>query len=215
MSTYTLVIGNMNWSSWSLRPWLGMKVAGIPFHSETVYLRRPDSKTQILKHSPSGKIPVLLHHTLAVWDSLAILEYLAERHPEDHMWPQDERPRAIARAVAAEMHSGFAGLRQNCPMDIMGRHANHPGVEAAKDDIKRIQEIWEECRSHYGKHGPFLFGHFSIADAMYAPVVSRFTSYQVPVSPVAKGYMDAIWALPAMQEWQEGARAELDGGISV
>jgi glutathione S-transferase len=211
MSTYTLVIGNYNTSSWSLRPWLGMKVAGIPFHSETVNLRAPDAKAQILKHSPSGKVPVLLHHGLAVWDSLAILEYIAERHPEDLLWPLDEKARAIARSVSAEMHSGFATLRQNCPMDIMGRPQNHPGTETAKSDIERIQALWTECRSHYGKDGPFLFGTFSIADAMYAPVVTRFITYGVRTSPVVQTYMDAVLALPAMQEWLDGAKEEVNG----
>lgn len=214
MSTYTLVIGNMNWSSWSLRPWLGMKVAGIPFHSELVRLRQADSKARILKFSPSGKIPVLLHHGLAIWDSLAILEYIAERHPEDQLWPIDEKARAIARSVAAEMHSGFATLRQHCPMDIMGRIPDSTGPEAAKDDIARILEIWDECRTRFGKKGPFLFGKFSIADAMYAPVVTRFTTYDVKVDDAAQAYMDAIWALPAMREWQEGAKAEVESATT-
>ncbi|CAA6603152.1 Glutathione S-transferase [Rhodospirillaceae bacterium LM-1] len=213
MSTYTLVIGNFNTSSWSLRPWLGLKVAAIPFHAETVNLRAPDAKAQILKHSPSGKVPVLLHHGLAIWESLAILEYIAERHPEDQLWPQDEKTRAIARSVCCEMHSGFATLRKNCPMDIMGRPANHEGVDIAKDDIQRIQSLWEECRSRFGKGGPFLFGKFSIADAMYAPVVTRFTTYGVKTSPTVQTYMDAVWSLPAMQEWQDGARAEVLAAI--
>ncbi len=208
MSTYTLVIGNMNTSSWSLRPWLGMKVAGIPFHSESVDLRAPDAKAQILKFSPSGKVPVLLHHGLAVWDSLAILEYIAERHPEDQLWPMDEKARAVARSVSSEMHSGFTTLRQNCPMDIVGRPENPQGLETAKADIERILTIWEECLGRFGRGGPFLFGKFSIADAMYAPVVTRFTTYGVVVPSRAKSYMDAVWALPAMQEWLEGARLE-------
>lgn len=215
MSTYTLVIGNMNWSSWSLRPWLGMKAAGIPFHTELIYLHRPETKAQILRFSPSGKVPALVHHNLVIWDSLAILEYLAERHPEDRLWPIDEHHRAIARAVSAEMHSGFQSLRQNCPMDIMGRYDNHPGPETAKDDIKRIQEIWTECRERYGKDGPFLFGEFSIADAMYAPVVTRFSTYSVPVTPLVKEYMDAVRALPAMKEWEDGAKAELAAGLAL
>ncbi|MBF0353999.1 MAG: glutathione S-transferase family protein [Alphaproteobacteria bacterium] len=209
MSTYRLVIGNMNTSSWSLRPWLGMKVAGIPFHAESVNLRAPDAKAQILKHSPSGKVPVLLHHDLAVWDSLAILEYLAERHPEDRLWPIDEKARAVARSVSAEMHSGFATLRQNCPMDIMGRPENPEGPQLAKSDIERILSLWGECLTQFGQNGPFLFGKFTIADAMYAPVVSRFTTYGVAVSPEIRAYMDAVWALPAMQEWQEGAKEEV------
>lgn len=208
MSTYTLVIGNMNTSSWSLRPWLGMKVAGIPFHSESVDLRAPDAKAQILKFSPSGKVPVLLHHGLAIWDSLAILEYIAERHPEDQLWPQDEKARAVARSVSSEMHSGFATLRQNCPMDIVGRPENPPGPETAKADIERILTLWEECLRRFGHGGPFLFGEFSIADAMYAPVVTRFTSYGVAVPSRAKSYMEAVWALPAMQEWLAGAMLE-------
>jgi glutathione S-transferase len=209
MSTYRLVIGNMNTSSWSLRPWLGMKVAGIPFHAESVNLRAPDAKAQILRHSPSGKVPVLLHHDMAVWDSLAILEYLAERHPEDRLWPGNEKARAVARCVSAEMHSGFATLRQHCPMDVMGRPEHPEGPVTAKSDIERILSLWGECLTQFGQNGPFLFGKFSIADAMYAPVVSRFTTYGVAVSPEIRAYMDAVWALPAMQEWQEGAKEEV------
>ena len=205
MSELTLVIGDRNFSSWSLRPWLLMRVAGIAFNEEQVRLRQPDSKQNILRHSPSGKAPVLKDGGLVIWDSLAIAEYLAERFPEKSLWPGEVSARAHARAIAAEMHSGFQALRTHLPMDILG---NYPGKgveeEGVATDVARVQEIWRECRHMHAAKGPFLFGAFSIADAMFAPVVTRFSTYGVHRDPVCQNYMDAVANLPAMLEWREG-----------
>lgn len=208
MSELILVIGNKRYSSWSLRPWLALRQAGLDFREVMVTLRQPDTKLRILEHSPSGKVPLLKHGALIVWESLAILEYAAELAPAAGLWPEDPAARAVARSVATEMHSGFVPLRQHMPMDL-GRKAPLDSVppEVAAD-IKRIQALWNDCRGRFGQGGPFLFGRFSIADAMYAPVVTRLTSYEVAVDPVSRAYVEAIWALPAMREWQRAAEAE-------
>jgi glutathione S-transferase len=201
-----LVIGNRNYSSWSLRPWLALKQSGLPFDEVPIRLNEAGSKAEILKYSPSGKVPCLLDGDTLVWDSLAICEYLAEKAPT--LWPTDARQRAEARAISAEMHAGFAALRQNMPMDI---HASKPhdgrGPEVLAD-IARIVAIWEGCRARFAAAGPFLFGAFSIADAMYAPVAWRFKTYAVDLPPASRAWIDALCALPAMQEWQAGALAE-------
>ncbi len=210
---YRLVIGNKNWSSWSLRPWLAMRRAGLPFDEINVPLRLPESKAEILKHSPSGLVPTLIDGDLAIWDSLAILEYLAERHPEAELWPRDAGARAIARSASAEMHSGFAPLRQHCSMEVLASSPQEtlpPEVEA---NVQRIVALWRECRETYGKGGPFLFGGFSAADAMYAPVAARFSTYIPDLEPygddgTAQAYVETIFAMPEMGAWIEGARAE-------
>lgn len=205
---YTLVIGNKNYSSWSLRPWLLMKQSGIPFKEVLISLYGPGSKDEIRRYSPSGKVPALLDRDNVVWDSLAIGEYLAERHPELQLWPADTLQRARARSISAEMHSGFSALRSNMSMNCrrslpgMGRT-----VEVAAD-IERIQRIWTECRERATAEGPFLFGAFTIADAMYAPVVLRFKTYAVNLASVCRAYADSILALPALQEWVTAACAE-------
>jgi glutathione S-transferase len=211
--TYQLVIGNKNWSSWSLRAWLAMRHAGIPFREINVRLRRPESKGDILRHSPSGKVPALLADGSDIWDSLAILEFLAEAHPETQLWPKAQDARALARSAAAEMHSGFAALRDHCSMELLSRRpmASVPDVVGA--DVRRIVALWRDCRSRFGAAGPMLFGSFSAADAMYAPVACRFRTYLPDLSPygddgTAKAYVDAIFALPAMAEWETGARQE-------
>lgn len=208
MSELILVIGNKRYSSWSLRPWLVLKQAGLAFQELMVTLRQPDTKLRILEHSPSGKVPLLKHGELIVWESLAICEYLAELAPQARLWPQDAAARAVARAVSTEMHAGFAALRQVMSMDVcrIAPMAEVPADVAA--DIRRIQAIWNDCRRRFGPGGPFLFGRFSIADAMYAPVVTRFTTYGVAVDDVCRAYMEAIWALPAMREWQAAAESE-------
>jgi glutathione S-transferase len=195
----TLVIGTKRYSSWSLRPWLALKVAGIPFDEVEIALRQPETKAEILKYSPSGKVPLLKDGDLAVWDSLAICEYLAERHPS--LWPLDASARAVARSVAAEMHSGFMPLRRDCPMDVL---ADLPMAEIPDEvttELIRIDALWSDCRTRFGQGGPFLFGAFSIADAMFAPVVTRLRTYHLPVGAVSQAYCDAIMALPAMKEW--------------
>lgn len=213
MTAFTIVIGNKNYSSWSLRPWLALKATGQPFAEIMIALRQPDTKALILSHSPAGKVPVLKHGDLQVWDSLAICEYLAELFPEAGLWPADVRARAVARAVSAEMHAGFAALRRDLPMDMAGLSDTTlvPGEEA-KADIARVQQIWQDCRGRFGDHaedgGPFLFGRFSLADCMFAPVASRFRSYGVPLEPVSAAYVEAIHAWPAMQEWCAAAALE-------
>jgi len=198
---YTLVIGTKTWSSWSLRPWLLMRQAEIPFEEIVIPLRQPDTAAQIARHSPSGKVPVLKRTDGdAIWDSLAIAEYLAEHHPDKALWPSEPRARAEARAISAEMHAGFAALRSELPMDCLARLSVQP-TEAALRDIARIRSIWSGARAAYEARGPFLFGAFSIADAMYAPVVSRFVTYGVALAPAEQRYAETIWALPAIVRW--------------
>ncbi len=167
------MIGDKNLSSWSLRPWLALKQCGIPFDEECIRLRQPDSKAEILRHSPSGKVPALKTRTGVVWDSLAILDYLAERHPEQKLWPDTEEARAAARSISAEMHSGFATLRNDMPMDLLSTLPCPPISAALEVDIRRIAAIWKDTRARFGQGGPYLFGGFSNADAMYAPVATR------------------------------------------
>ncbi|HXV25754.1 MAG TPA: glutathione S-transferase family protein [Alphaproteobacteria bacterium] len=208
MADLTLVIGNKQFSSWSLRPWIALKQIGLPFREVLVRLRRPETKAEILNYSPSGKVPYLIDGALGIWDSLAILEYLNELKPEAELWPADRSARAVARAVSAEMHSGFAALRQHLGMDLKREPARGEWPSEAAADIERVQSIWAECRGRFGGHGPFLFGKFTAADAMYAPVVTRFHRYGVPLDPRLAAYRDAVLALPAMREWTEAAQRE-------
>ena len=201
----TLVIGTRRYSTWSLRPWLMLKAANVPFEEIEITLRQPDTKANILKYSPSGKVPLLIHGSLNVWDSLSIAEYLAETFPDAGLWPKDLSARVLARSISAEMHSGFQTLRSTCPMDL---GLDSPMMDLSDDlltDIRRIETIWTECRTLYCLHGPFLFGSFTSADAMFAPVVTRFRTYHLPVNDVAKDYCETIAALPWMQEWTKKA----------
>jgi len=197
-----LVIGNKNYSSWSLRPWLAMKVLGIPFEEKRIPLYGPDSKRELLQYSPAGKVPCLVDGELRVWDSLAILEYLAERHPG--LWPAEATLRARARSVSAEMHSGFPNLRQHMSMNVRKRHPGKGRTPEVLAEIARIVEIWSERR------GAFLFGPFCAADAMYAPVVLRFRTYEVELPAACRAYADAVLALPALQEWMRDAGRETE-----
>ena len=208
MGDYTLYIGNKNYSSWSLRPWLAMKVAGIEFDEKLILLFDDDWKANIAKVSPSARVPVLTDGDLTLWETMAILEYLAERHPDKGLWPEDVNARAIARAVSNEMHAGFTALRGNMPMNIRKSHPGKGMGEGVADDIARICEIWNDCRSRFGSGGDFLFGNFSIADAMFAPVVSRLTTHVVALDDVSATYRDAVQALPEMIEWSDAGRAE-------
>jgi glutathione S-transferase len=213
---YRLVIGNKNTSSWSLRPWLALKQAGIDFTEIRINLRAPDMKDQIKTHSPAGKVPVLWADDLMVWDSLSILEYVAERHPGKSLWPSDVKARAVARSAAAEMHSGFQALREHCPMKLLAREPKADLIDPVQVNIRRIVELWTDCRRRFGADGPFLFSRFSIADAMYAPVASRFKTYIEDLGAfgddgTAGAYVDALFALPAMEEWTQGAREETAG----
>ncbi|AST30796.2 MULTISPECIES: glutathione S-transferase family protein [Ralstonia solanacearum species complex] len=205
-----LVIGNKNYSSWSLRPWLLARQAGIPFEEIRLRLGSEGFAAEIHRYSPAGRVPVLVDGDITVWDSLAICETLAERFPRARLWPEDPKARAHARSICAEMHAGFANLRSQMPMNVT---AMLPGLGwnvAVQRDVDRIAQIWTELRQKYAAEGPFLFGHFTVADAFYAPVVSRFATYGVRLPESAKTYADHILNLPAMQEWIEGARGERD-----
>ncbi|HEY9345582.1 MAG TPA: glutathione S-transferase family protein [Inquilinus sp.] len=203
-----LVIGNKRYSSWSLRPWLALAHHEIPFEEILIPLYRDGSKEAILRHSPSGKVPTLIDGGTTVWDSLAILEYLAERFPDLALWPRDPARRALARSVSAEMHSGFMALRNVLPMDLAPQEPGRADVAAAETDIARVTAIWRQCREAAGTEGAFLFGAFGAADCMYAPVVLRFDRYRVPLDPVCRAYADAVLALPAMRRWVEAGLAE-------
>jgi len=203
-----LYIGNKNYSSWSLRPWLLLTQAGIPFEERVIPLDQPDSAARIGSVSAAGRVPVLVDGSLTVWDSLAICEYLAERFPEKGLWPRDAAARAVARSAAAEMHSGFQALRNGCPMKFKESFPAAPLAPEVQADVRRITALWEECRGRFGAGGPFLFGSFSVADAFYAPVVSRLRTYAIPVSGAAAAWAEALWQLPSVQRWLEGARAE-------
>ena len=208
--TLKLVIGNKNYSSWSMRPWLALRANNIPFEEIFVplYTDNKADKERLLSFSASGKVPALIDGDVTVWDSLAIIEYLAERFPEARLWPEDRAQRAHARAIAAEMHSGFLPLRNECGMNL------HRPVRAialsadAQANVARVQKIWLDCRARYGQGGPFLFGAFGAVDAMYAPVVHRFRTYAVEVTPEVRTYMEAMMALPGFAQWTAEGLAE-------
>jgi glutathione S-transferase len=204
-----LVIGNKNYSSWSMRPWLALRASNIPFEEIFISLYTGVAdKQRILEFSRAGKVPILIDGDLAIWDSLAIIEYAAERFPEKRLWPEHPAQRAHARSVSAEMHSGFAALRNECGMNL---HRPIRAVELSDDaraNIARVEEIWADCRERYGKSGPYLFGAFSAVDAMFAPVVHRFRTYAVAVTKGTQSYMDAMMALPAFAEWTKAGLAE-------
>ncbi|MDR3515934.1 MAG: glutathione S-transferase family protein [Azospirillaceae bacterium] len=204
----TLVIGNKAYSSWSLRPWLALMQAGATFQEILIPLDQPDTATAIRHHSPTGRVPLLRHGAITVWESLAICEYVAELFPAAGLWPEDAAPRALARALACEMHAGFAALRHDMPMNLKHRFPGQGRTPATLADIARITTCWLEARARFGGDGPFLFGRFSIADAMFAPVCTRFMTYAVDLPAAAQAYVDAILALPALQAWMRAADAE-------
>jgi glutathione S-transferase len=208
MADLTIYLGNKNYSSWSMRPWLVLKQIGVPFDEVVVPLYEPTTRATILKFSPSGRLPALQHGTLTVWDSLAICEYLADSFPTFQLWPKDPGARAVARAVSAEMHSGFVALREHLPMNVRSSFPERGVTPDVQADNNRIMAIWRDCRTRFGADGEFLFGHFTIADAMYAPVVSRFRTYKIDLEREAEAYCDAVSALPTMQEWVAAARNE-------
>lgn len=205
---FKLLIGNKNYSSWSLRPWLLLKQADIPFEEILIPLYQGDYKARILDLSPSGKVPCLIDGNVAVWDSLAIAEYLAELYPSLHLWPDDPAARAEARSISAEMHAGFTNLRSQMGMNLRRHVPGTVPTPSAQADIDRIEHIWQHCRQRHADAGPFLFGRFSIADAMYAPVCARFRSYSVPLQPASQAYVDHMLELPALREWYAAAEAE-------
>jgi glutathione S-transferase len=207
--TLKLVIGNKNYSSWSMRPWLALRANKIAFEEIFIPLYTGDAdKQRILSFTRSGKVPALIDGDVTVWDSLAIIEYLAERFPDARLWPEDRASRAHARSISAEMHSGFMALRNECPMNLHRPVRSVVLSQDARANIARIEEIWLECRERYGKLGPFLFGSFGGADAMFAPVVYRFRTYAIDVAPRARAYMDTMMALPAVEEWTNAGLAE-------
>ncbi|MBI1423232.1 MAG: glutathione S-transferase [Gammaproteobacteria bacterium] len=210
MDKFTLVIGNKNYSSWSLRPWLLMKQFGISFEEIRIPLYQAETKAAIQKYSPSGLVPALIHGDITVWDSLAICEYLQDLYPSLVMWPRERAARAIARSAAAEMHSGFAAVRTHMPMNCKKSFPGKGLNAETEPQVARITQLWRECRAKYGKGGAMLFGDFSIADAMYAPVAIRFTTYQVKLDAVCQDYVSSLLALPVMQEWFAAARAETE-----
>jgi glutathione S-transferase len=209
MADLTLYIGNKNYSSWSLRGWLVLKESGLAFDEVMIPLDQPTTRATILAISPSARVPVLHHGDLVIGDSLAIGEYLAELCPDKHFWPVNRECRAQARAIAAEMHSSFAALREHFPMNIRSSFPQRGVTPEVQADINRITSIWREHRRRVGEgDGPFLFGHFTIADAMFAPVVSRFRTYHVDLDETCQAYADAVWALPSYKEWQDAAHHE-------
>ena len=203
-----LILGNKNYSSWSLRPWIAMRNAGIPFDEEVIPLYEPGSAERMAAFSPTGKVPVLFDGDMVIWESLAILDHIAERFPKAQLWPADPKARAYARAIAAEMHAGFVPLRRLCPMNMRRESRRLELTAEVEANVRRIEQIWTECRERFGDGGPFLFGAFGAADAMYVPIVSRFSSYAIEVDAVAKAYMAAVMVLPAYVEWREAGLAE-------
>ena len=205
-----LILGNKTFSSWSLRGWLAVRQSGIAFEEVVIPLRKPETRSEILKHSPAGKVPTLILEGETVWDSLAIAETLAERCPDRGLWPADPRARRLARCVTAEMHAGFAKLRDALPMDLSQQFPDHPISPEVQADIDRIQAIWRDCRAGHGAGGDFLFGGFCIADAFYAPVVTRFATYDVPLDAVCAAYCTAVMESPWMKEWSAAAAEETE-----
>jgi glutathione S-transferase len=205
-----LIIGNKNYSSWSLRPWLLLRHAGIPFEEEQLSFNDPNFIAQVRRHSPAGLVPVLVDGDVVVWDSLAIVEHLAERFAERGFWPEDRVARAVARSICAEMHAGFSNLRHALITNVTARLPGFGWNLKVQDEIERIVAMWDDSRRRFGQGGPFLFGRFSIADAYFAPVTRRFVTYAVKVPPVAQEYVETIAALPAMKEWIAAAAAETE-----
>ncbi len=210
MAALRLVIGNKRYSSWSLRPWLAMTHFAIPFDETLILLDRPEFKAEVARFSPSGRVPCLVDGDIAVWETLAILEYLAETFPEKAIWPRDRAARAHARAIANEMHAGFTGLRAACPMNLRRTFALRDWGDAARADVARIEALWRDARARFGAGGPFLFGGFSAADAMFAPVALRLDGYGWPLAEDTRAYVDAILALPAFRAWKAGADQETE-----
>lgn len=206
--TPQLILGNKRYSSWSLRGWLVARLAGLAPEEVVIPLRREDTRPRLLEYSPAGKVPTLILDGETVWDSLAIAETLAERFPDKGLWPADPAARARARSVTAEMHAGFPALRRALPMDLGAHFPGHALAAEVQADVDRIQAIWRDCRGRFGAGGDFLFGAPSIADAFYAPVVTRFRTYDVKLDPASEAYAVAVTAWPLMQDWAAAAAEE-------
>ena len=209
MADLTIYLGNKNYSSWSLRPWLVLKRTTVAFDEVVIPLYQPGSRETVLKYSPSGRVPALHHGAITVWESLAICEYLAESFPNFELWPTDPAARARARAVSTEMAAGFRALREHLPMNVRSSFPGRGVTPTVQADINRIMAIWRDCRTRFGEgQGDFLFGRFTIADAMFAPVVTRFRTYKIDLERAADAYCDSVMALPVMQEWVAAAKNE-------
>jgi glutathione S-transferase len=208
MAKPLLVIANKNYSSWSLRPYMALAMAGIPFDEKMIAFGEPRFGKEVRKVSSAGKVPVLIHGKTVIWDSLAILEYLAETYPEKNLWPKSKSARAMARSVCNEMHSSYQALRNACPMNLRRPPKAIALSNAVMVNVERIEAIWRECRKNYGKGGKFLFGKFSNADAMFAPVVSRLETFAIPVAKDTRSYMNAVLSTKAFQTWKEDALRE-------
>ncbi|MBX9683621.1 MAG: glutathione S-transferase family protein [Hyphomicrobium sp.] len=203
-----LVIANKLYSSWSLRPWMVMRAFDIPFEEIIIPLRMPDSRERVLAVSPSGKVPALIAGGQTIWESLAIIEYVADAFPDKAIWPRDINVRAYARSIANEMHGGFPALRQACPMNLGGRYATPELTDTVAQNVARIEAIWAEARGQFAADGPYLCGAFSAADAMYAPIATRLDTYQVPVTTATRAYIDTILSHPAFVAWRAAALKE-------
>ncbi|MDE2234524.1 MAG: glutathione S-transferase family protein [Gammaproteobacteria bacterium] len=208
MDKFIFITGNKAYSSWSLRGWLGLRAAGVDFEELMVPLYVPGYKTILLEHSPSGKVPVLKHGKRVIWDSLAICEYLAEMFPKAGLWPEDRSARALARSVSAEMHSGFSAIRSAMPFNCRAKGRRAQGSQALEDEIGRVQQLWLQCHEHHGRQGPWLFGHFTVADCMYVPVALRFVTYGVPLETHAQAYVETVLQHAPVQEWMANAEHE-------
>ncbi len=208
MAKAKIYLGNKNYSSWSLRGWLMLSMSGLAFDDVVIPLDQPDTTETILAYSPSGRVPVLVHGELRIWDSLAIGEYLAEICPKAGLWPKSRPTRAHARSVSAEMHAGFVPLRAALPMNVRRSFPGHEYSSEVQADINRITAIWRGCRKQYGEGGPFLFGGPGIADAMFAPVASRFRTYGIDLDETSTSYVKAIHGLTAMKRWTQAAKNE-------
>jgi len=208
MSKPLLIVANKNYSSWSLRPYLALVMADIAFDEKRIHFDTPNFSAKVKRYSKAGLVPILQHGEVVVWDSLAIMEYLAETWPEKNLWPKNKAARAMARSMCAEMHSGFRSLRSACPMNLRRAHKPVPMNDAMRADVARLEQAWAIARKTYGKGGPFLFGKFSIADAMFAPVVTRLETYAIEVSPTTQHYMNAVLATPAYHAWKAAALKE-------
>jgi glutathione S-transferase len=205
-----LVIGNKNYSSWSMRPWLLLEHLEIPFDEEALSFNDPDFKKRVARLSPAARVPILVDDDFVVWDSLAIVEYLADKFPERRVWPQDRRARARARSICAEMHAGFTALRSRMPMNCELEFPAPPPELTVQREIARVVQMWTDCRAEFGEGGPFLFGAFSAADAYYGPVVRRLLHFNAPLPEVPRAYVAVMDGLPAMQKWMAAALAEHD-----
>ena len=210
MAKPLMLVGNQNYSSWSLRPYMALAMAGIVFDKQMIRLLVPGFKAKLAKYNAAGKLPLLIHNGNTIWDTLAIIEYAAETWPDKNIWPKNKKARAMARSVSAEMHSGFFAIRNACPMNLRRPIKLPPGgiSAAVRADVDRLEALWAQCRKLHGKGGPFLFGKFSAADAMFTPVATRLHTFAIPVKSATRAYMDALFATKAFVQWKAEAALE-------